>query len=65
MNIEASLNICSPYLVYSQIWPNLPMDDCHVGLHKEIPKEKHTVQPLNFEVSPNSQQQQQSIIRGH
>jgi hypothetical protein len=61
MNTEASLNFCSPYLdLAKSSYGWLPR-----RLHKEIPKKKHTVQPLNFELSPNSQQQQQSIIRGH
>jgi hypothetical protein len=38
MNIEASLNICSPYLVYSQIWPIFPIDDCHVRYIKKFLK---------------------------
>jgi hypothetical protein len=36
------LNICTLFLVYSQIWLNLHTDDCHFFLQTEIPlKEKH------------------------
>jgi len=32
-NIEGWLKICTLFLVYSQIWLNLPRDDCHFFYH--------------------------------
>ncbi len=28
-SVEGQLKFCTSFLVYSQIWLNLPMDDCH------------------------------------
>jgi hypothetical protein len=32
-NMGGRLKICTSYLVYSQIWLNLPWDDSHFSLH--------------------------------
>jgi hypothetical protein len=31
------IKFCTSYMVYSQIWLNLPMDDRHFGLKTEFP----------------------------
>jgi hypothetical protein len=42
-NIEGCLKFFKlPYLIQSQIWLNLPMDDCHFWLHHKIDPKLNT-----------------------